>query len=133
MNINTASPEVLEVLFTNLQIRDRNSRVTAQEAQQLADVIVASRPFAGFEDFLKRIVLPAGFGPSLAQCNRLMTHRRGPNTRNDKGRPDGRPLRPRAVAGQSHGKSVAVIGLRPDVTLRGRRHEYHPIRTSRKR
>jgi len=59
VNINTASPEVLEVLFTNLQIRDRNSRVTAQEAQQLAGVIVASRPFAGFEDFLKRIVLPA--------------------------------------------------------------------------
>ena len=52
--------QVLELLFTNLQIRNRNSRVTAQEAEQLADVIIESRPLAGFEDFLRRIVLPAG-------------------------------------------------------------------------
>ncbi|MCH2105416.1 MAG: general secretion pathway protein GspK, partial [Planctomycetes bacterium] len=60
VNINTASKEVLELLFTNLQIRNRNSRVTAQEAEQLASVIIESRPLAGFEDFLRRVVLPAG-------------------------------------------------------------------------
>ncbi|MCH2102966.1 MAG: hypothetical protein MK297_03015 [Planctomycetes bacterium] len=60
VNINTASKEVLQLLFTNLQIRNRNSRVTAQEAEQLADVIIESRPLAGFEDFLRRVVLPAG-------------------------------------------------------------------------
>ena len=59
VNINTASASVLEILFTNLKIRDRNSRVTAQEAQQLAGVVIASRPIEGFEDFLTRIVLPA--------------------------------------------------------------------------
>ncbi len=60
VNINTASKEVLEILFTNLQIRNRNSRVTAQEAEQLASVIIESRPLAGFEDLLRRVVLPAG-------------------------------------------------------------------------
>ena len=43
VNINTASNEVLQILFTNLQIRDKNSRVTAQEAEQLASASSGSR------------------------------------------------------------------------------------------
>jgi hypothetical protein len=59
VNLNTARPEVLKILFTNLQILGRNSRITKDRAQQLADLVVQSRPFIGHEDFLRRIVLPA--------------------------------------------------------------------------
>src|SRR5207244_9736091 len=60
VNLNTARIEVLRALFTNLQVVGKNARITADEAAELADVVVQSRPFTGFEDFLRRIVLPAG-------------------------------------------------------------------------
>jgi len=59
VNLNTASPEVLEALFTNLQISGRNSRILRDEAVTLARIVVQSRPLEGFEDFLRRVVLPA--------------------------------------------------------------------------
>jgi hypothetical protein len=59
VNINTASPDVLRILFTNLQIMGRNSRITKDRAQQLAELVMQSRPFTGHEDFLRRVVLPA--------------------------------------------------------------------------
>jgi hypothetical protein len=60
VNINTASRDVLEVLFENLKINGRNQRITGSEAETLADLVVESRPFQGLEDFLRRLVLPAG-------------------------------------------------------------------------
>ncbi|MFT7667363.1 MAG: hypothetical protein ACI8X5_000042 [Planctomycetota bacterium] len=64
VNINTATPEVIEALLENLKLRDRNQRITAAEARTLAGIIVESRPFDGFEDFLRRVVLPsAGLEP----------------------------------------------------------------------
>jgi hypothetical protein len=60
VNINTASRDVLRILFTNLQILGRNSRITKDRAEQLADLVIQSRPFTGHEDFLRRVVLPAG-------------------------------------------------------------------------
>jgi hypothetical protein len=59
VNINTARRDVLTVLFTNLQIMGRNSRITKDRAGELADLVVQSRPFTGHEDFLRRVVLPA--------------------------------------------------------------------------
>ena len=59
VNLNTASPEVLEAIFLNLQVAGRNSRITGDEAQKLAELVLESRPFEGFEDFLRRVVLPA--------------------------------------------------------------------------
>ncbi|MEQ1891914.1 MAG: hypothetical protein ABL998_05175 [Planctomycetota bacterium] len=60
VNVNTASPAVLAALWTNLKLRGRSARLTAGEAKELVDVVLASRPFTGFEDFLRRVVLPAG-------------------------------------------------------------------------
>ena len=59
VNVNSATPEVLEVLFKNLKLRGRNSRITGREARELAGLIVQGRPFTSFEDFLTRLVLPA--------------------------------------------------------------------------
>lgn len=59
VNLNTAAPDVLEVLFSNLQLRGRNSRITGREARALAGAVVASRPFQSMEDFMRRLVLPA--------------------------------------------------------------------------
>lgn len=59
VNVNTATPEVLRALFLNLQLRGRNSRLTAAKADELVAAIVAARPFEGFEDFLRRVVLPS--------------------------------------------------------------------------
>ncbi len=59
VNLNTACPPVLEAVFANLQLVGRNSRITRDEAQKLAQLVVESRPFEGFEDFLRRVVLPA--------------------------------------------------------------------------
>jgi hypothetical protein len=59
VNLNTAGPKVLEAVFANLQVAGRNARITRDEAQKLAQLVVESRPFTGFEDFLRRIVLPA--------------------------------------------------------------------------
>ncbi len=58
VNVNTASADVLRALFTNLQLVGKNSRITRDEARTLADIVVKSRPFTGFEDFLRRVVLP---------------------------------------------------------------------------
>jgi len=60
VNVNTATPEVLRALWTNLKLRGRTARLTAGEAQELVDLVLASRPFTGLEDFLRRVVLPAG-------------------------------------------------------------------------
>ena len=57
VNVNTASKELLELLFLNLQVRGRNERIVTTEARALAEVVVESRPFTGHEDFLRRIVL----------------------------------------------------------------------------
>ncbi len=60
VNVNTAAPEVLKALWTNLKLRGKSARITAGEADQLVDLALVSRPFTGFEDFLRRLVLPAG-------------------------------------------------------------------------
>lgn len=59
VNLNTAPREVLVALFLNLQVAGQNSRVTSDEAAELAELVVESRPFTGFQDFLERAVLPA--------------------------------------------------------------------------
>jgi hypothetical protein len=59
VNVNTASRDVLRVLFTNLQVVGHNSRITGDEADKLADLVIESRPLTGLEDFLRRIVLPS--------------------------------------------------------------------------
>jgi hypothetical protein len=66
VNLNTAPTEVLQALFLNLQVAGRNSRITGDEAQKLATLVLESRPFEGFEDFLRRIVLPAAGIEKLA-------------------------------------------------------------------
>ena len=59
VNINTASREVLRALMTNLKLRRNAARITEGEANELAEIILVSRPFSGFEDFVRRVVLPA--------------------------------------------------------------------------
>ncbi|MCY2960459.1 MAG: hypothetical protein NTY35_09875, partial [Planctomycetota bacterium] len=59
VNLNTAPREVLVALFLNLQVAGQNSRVTADEADEFAALVIESRPFTGFQDFLQRAVLPA--------------------------------------------------------------------------
>ena len=59
VNVNTAPPEVLRALFLEVQLRGRNSRMTGAKADQLVEVVVASRPFVGFEDLLRRALLPS--------------------------------------------------------------------------
>lgn len=59
VNVNTAPRAVLTALFRNLEVAGHNSRITNDEAEQLADVVLESRPFEGFEDFLRRVVLPS--------------------------------------------------------------------------
>lgn len=58
VNLNTASPEVLTALFSNLQVAGRNSRILREEAQRIGSIVIQSRPLEGFEDFLRRVVLP---------------------------------------------------------------------------
>ena len=67
VNINTASAEVLEVIFENLKLRGRNERITGAEARALAELVMESRPFEGFEDFLRRLVLPSAGIESLPE------------------------------------------------------------------
>lgn len=59
VNLNTARRDVLVALFTNLQMAGRNSRILRDEAEKLAELVEESRPLEGFEDFLRRVVLPA--------------------------------------------------------------------------
>jgi hypothetical protein len=59
VNLNTARRDVLRILFTNLQVAGHNSRITSDEADKLADLVIESRPLTGLEDFLRRVVLPA--------------------------------------------------------------------------
>jgi hypothetical protein len=59
VNVNVAPAGVIETVLANLQLRGRTDRVTRDEAREMAALIVVSRPFEGFEDFLRRIVLPA--------------------------------------------------------------------------
>ena len=60
VNVNSASADVLTALFANLGLAGQNHRISGSEAAELAALCVASRPFTGFEDFLERLVLPAG-------------------------------------------------------------------------
>jgi hypothetical protein len=59
VNVNTASREVLVLLFENLQLVGVDDRITRGEAEALADLVAESRPFVGEEDFVRRLVLPA--------------------------------------------------------------------------
>ncbi|MBK7875688.1 MAG: hypothetical protein IPJ77_08045 [Planctomycetes bacterium] len=59
VNLNTASRPVLVALFANLQLEGRNARILRDEAEKLAELVEQSRPIEGFEDFLRRVVLPA--------------------------------------------------------------------------
>ena len=59
VNINTASAEVLRALVLHLQLRGRQARISSSEASDLVEVIVESRPFTSFEDFVRRVILPA--------------------------------------------------------------------------
>lgn len=59
VNLNTAPRAVLVALFLNLQVSGQNSRVTSDEAGELADLVTESRPLIGFQDLLERVVLPA--------------------------------------------------------------------------
>ncbi len=65
VNVNVAPVEVLEALFLNLQIINRSSRITRDEAGKLAVLAIESRPLLGLEDFLRRVVLPAAGIESL--------------------------------------------------------------------
>ena len=59
VNVNTASPEVLRALVLNLRLVGRQKFITSRKADLLVEVILESRPFDGFEDFLRRVVLPS--------------------------------------------------------------------------
>lgn len=60
INANTAELPTLVALFENLKLRGRNERVTRSEAEQFAQACLDARPFTGFEDWLDRVLLPAG-------------------------------------------------------------------------
>lgn len=60
VNINTASLDVLRALVLHLQLRNRQGRISPAEARVLTQVIAESRPFTSFQDFVERLVLPAG-------------------------------------------------------------------------
>lgn len=65
VNLNTAAPDVLYALFENLSLANRNARVSGLEAARLVDLVQEERPFDGFGDFVRRLVLPAaGIEPS---------------------------------------------------------------------
>src|SRR5204862_5668938 len=42
-----------------LQIKGRSARINKDEAATLAQVVIESRPLTGWEDFLRRVVLPS--------------------------------------------------------------------------
>jgi len=58
VNVNTATPEVLELLLRNLQIRGSEDWVTADEARDLV-ARIRKQPVEGNRDLLERILLPA--------------------------------------------------------------------------
>ena len=60
INLNTAERDVLVAVFQNLKLVGNNERVTRSEANELAGLCVAERPFEGFQDWLERVLLPAG-------------------------------------------------------------------------
>ncbi|MEM9378840.1 MAG: hypothetical protein AAGB93_02745 [Planctomycetota bacterium] len=60
VNVNTAPAEVLFALVANLSLRGQNHRIDDTEARVLVQTILESRPFTGLEDFVERLVLPAG-------------------------------------------------------------------------
>lgn len=60
VNVNSAERRVLVALFENLGLLNQNHRIDAGEAAELAGLVIEQRPFTGFEDFVKRLVLPAG-------------------------------------------------------------------------
>ncbi|TDJ71516.1 MAG: hypothetical protein E2O39_08150, partial [Planctomycetota bacterium] len=59
VNVNTASPAVLETIFLNLQLAHRSAFMSRDKTRALVALVVASRPFTGHEDFVRRVVLPA--------------------------------------------------------------------------
>ena len=60
VNLNTAEKDTLVALFENLKLRGRNERVTRSEALQFTEICLEARPFTGFQDWLERVLLPAG-------------------------------------------------------------------------
>ena len=76
VNVNTASPLVLKALFHNLKLAGASARITSSEANELVQVVMESRPFTGFEDFVRRVVLPAGgFEELPADAPYIIDHR----------------------------------------------------------
>ncbi|HET6204333.1 MAG TPA: hypothetical protein VFI25_16190 [Planctomycetota bacterium] len=74
VNANSASPEVLRLCLEGLRRRAGGSSesVSASEARALADRIVAARaerPIAGFEDFVHRVLEPAGVAGAIAETD----------------------------------------------------------------
>jgi len=59
VNANTASAEVLRALFLHVHLHRSRTRTTSSQADELARLVIASRPLIGLEDFLKRVILPA--------------------------------------------------------------------------
>jgi hypothetical protein len=100
VNVNTATPEVLKALWTNLKLRGKSARLTGGEVERLVDLALVSRPFTGFEDLLRRLVLPAA---GLAEL------------------PEDAPIRPEALEElareaklDASGKKVLVGFIDPD-------------------
>ena len=60
VNVNSATVDVLTALFANVKLYGQNHRITQAEAVALARLCVEARPFTGFQDFVERLVLPAG-------------------------------------------------------------------------
>lgn len=59
VNANTASAEVLRALFLHVHLHRSRTRTTSSQADELARLVIASRPLLGLEDFLERVILPA--------------------------------------------------------------------------
>ncbi|MEO0651180.1 MAG: hypothetical protein AAFZ65_10940, partial [Planctomycetota bacterium] len=59
VNVNTASPDVLQALFLHLKLRGQNERISRAESEALVARIVDERPFDGIEDFIERLLIPA--------------------------------------------------------------------------
>ena len=98
VNVNTATPEVLKALIQNLALQGDSNGISSTEANALVALIVESRPFAGFEDFMRRIVLPAAGLEPL---------------------PDDAPVKPQALAaaGGSELATTAIITQSDAVAL----------------
>jgi hypothetical protein len=59
VNANTASAEVLRALFLHVHLHRSRARTSSSQADELARLVIASRPLLGLQDFLERVILPA--------------------------------------------------------------------------